>query len=122
MAMKDGCDPITSAKLALQLGATQLGHAQLGGPQAGGAQPCGARLDVWVAAAACGENFPAGAALFAAAYGERHFFLPEEGGFGAFSVSSARGFLCGRSALKYKRENRNFLYQTFLFRFLGFCL
>ena len=51
-----------------------------------------------------------------------HFFLPEEGGFGAFSVSSARGFLCGRSALKYKRENRNFLYQTFLFRFLGFCL
>ena len=50
-----------------------------------------------------------------------HFFLPEEGGFGAFSVSSARGFLCGRSALKYKRENRNFLYQTFLFRFLGFC-
>ena len=29
MAMKDGCDPITSAKLALQLGATQLGHAQL---------------------------------------------------------------------------------------------
>ena len=46
MAMKDGCDPITSAKLALQLGATQLGHAQLGGPQAGGAQPCGARLDV----------------------------------------------------------------------------
>ena len=31
MAMKDGCDPITSAKLALQLGATQLGHAQLGG-------------------------------------------------------------------------------------------
>ena len=33
MAMKDGCDPITSAKLALQLGATQLGHAQLGGPQ-----------------------------------------------------------------------------------------
>jgi hypothetical protein len=45
-----------------------------------------------------------------------------EGGFGAFSVSSARGFLCGRSALKYKRENRNFLYQTFLFRFLGFCL
>ena len=48
-----------------------------------------------------------------------HFFLPEEGGFGAFSVSSARGFLCGRSALKYKRENRNFLYQTFLFRFLG---
>ena len=59
--MKDGCDPITSAKLALQLGATQLGHAQLGGPQAGGAQPCGARLDVWVAAAACGENFPAGA-------------------------------------------------------------
>ena len=51
-----------------------------------------------------------------------HFFLPEEGGFGAFSVSSARGFLCGRSALKYKRENRNFLYQTFLFRFLEFCL
>ena len=51
-----------------------------------------------------------------------HFFLPEEGGFGAFSVSSARGFLCGRSALKYKRENRNFLYQTLLFRFLGFCL
>ena len=51
-----------------------------------------------------------------------HFFLPEEGGFGAFSVSSARGFLSGRSALKYKRENRNFLYQTFLFRFLGFCL
>ena len=46
MAMKDGCDPITSAKLALQLGAAQLGHAQLGGPQAGGAQPCGARLDV----------------------------------------------------------------------------
>jgi len=46
VAMKDGCDPITSAKLALQLGATQLGHAQLGGPQAGGAQPCGARLDV----------------------------------------------------------------------------
>ena len=44
--MKDGWDPITSAKLALQLGATQLGHAQLGGPQAGGAQPCGARLDV----------------------------------------------------------------------------
>ena len=44
--MKDGCDPITSAKLALQLRATQLGHAQLGGPQAGGAQPCGARLDV----------------------------------------------------------------------------
>ena len=44
--MKDGCDPITSAKLTLQLGATQLGHAQLGGPQAGGAQPCGARLDV----------------------------------------------------------------------------
>ena len=44
--MKDGCDPTTSAKLALQLGATQLGHAQLGGPQAGGAQPCGARLDV----------------------------------------------------------------------------
>ena len=43
---KDGCDPATSAKLALQLGATQLGHAQLGGPQAGGAQPCGARLDV----------------------------------------------------------------------------
>ena len=37
-------------------------------------------------------------------------------------MSSARGFLCGRSALKYKRENRNFLYQTFLFRFLGFCL
>jgi hypothetical protein len=37
-------------------------------------------------------------------------------------VSSARGFLCGRSALKYKRENRNFLYQTFLFRFLEFCL
>ena len=51
-----------------------------------------------------------------------HFFLPEEGGFGAFSVSSARGFLCGRSALKYKRENRNFLYQTLLFRFLEFCL
>ena len=51
-----------------------------------------------------------------------HFFLPKEGGFGAISVSSARGFLCGRSALKYKRENRNFLYQTFLFRFLGFCL
>ena len=50
------------------------------------------------------------------------FFLPKEGGFGAFSVSSARGFLSGRSALKYKRENRNFLYQTFLFRFLGFCL
>ena len=46
VAMKDGCDPITSAKLALQLGATQLGHAQLGGPQAGGAQPCGVRLDV----------------------------------------------------------------------------
>ena len=46
VAMKDGCDPITSAKLALQLGAAQLGHAQLGGPQAGGAQPCGARLDV----------------------------------------------------------------------------
>ena len=46
VAMKDRCDPITSAKLALQLGATQLGHAQLGGPQAGGAQPCGARLDV----------------------------------------------------------------------------
>ena len=46
VAMKDGCDPITSAKLALQLRATQLGHAQLGGPQAGGAQPCGARLDV----------------------------------------------------------------------------
>ena len=51
-----------------------------------------------------------------------HFFLPEEGGFGAFSVSSARGFLSGRSALKYKRENRNFLYQAFLFRFLEFCL
>ena len=50
------------------------------------------------------------------------FFLPKEGGFGAISVSSARGFLSGRSALKYKRENRNFLYQTFLFRFLGFCL
>ena len=33
---KDGCDPTTSAKLALQLRATQLGHAQLGGPQAGG--------------------------------------------------------------------------------------
>ena len=29
---KDGCDPTTSAKLALQLRATQLGHAQLGGP------------------------------------------------------------------------------------------
>ena len=50
------------------------------------------------------------------------FFLPKEGGFGAISVSSARGFLSGRSALKYKRENRNFVYQTFLFRFLGFCL
>ena len=37
-------------------------------------------------------------------------------------MSSARGFLSGRSALKYKRENRNFLYQTFLFRFLEFCL
>ena len=67
--------------------------------------------------------------IFAASAGglrpKRHkgaFFLPKEGGFGAFSVSSARGFLCGRSALKYKRENRNFLYQTFLFRFLGFCL
>ena len=35
---KDGCDPTTSAKLALQLRATQLGHAQLGGPQGGGAQ------------------------------------------------------------------------------------
>ena len=44
--MKDGGDPITAAKLALQLGATQLGHAQLGGPRAGGAQPCGARRDV----------------------------------------------------------------------------
>jgi hypothetical protein len=40
--MKGGCDIITSAKLALQLGAAQLGQAQLGGPQAGGAQPCGA--------------------------------------------------------------------------------
>jgi hypothetical protein len=53
---------------------------------------------------------------------ERYFFVPKEGGFGAFSVSSARGFLSGRSALKYKRENRKFLYQTFLFRFLEFCL
>ena len=67
--------------------------------------------------------------IFAASAGglrpKRHkgaFFLPKEGGFGAFSVSSARGFLSGRSALKYKRENRNFLYQTFLFRFLEFCL
>jgi len=42
---KGGCDP-TSAKLALQLGATQLGHAQLGGPQAGGAQLGGPHLDV----------------------------------------------------------------------------
>ena len=50
------------------------------------------------------------------------FFLPKEGGFGAISVSSARGFLSGRSALKYNRENRNFVYQTFLFRFLEFCL
>ena len=46
VAMKDGCDPITSAKLALQLGATQLGHAQLGGAQAGGAQLGGPHLDV----------------------------------------------------------------------------
>ena len=46
MAMKDGCDPITSAELALQLGATQLGHAQLGGAQAGGAQLGGPHLDV----------------------------------------------------------------------------
>ena len=38
-----------------------------------------------------------------------HFFLPEEGGFGAFSVSSARGFLCGRSALKYKGAKQKFL-------------
>ena len=43
---KDGCDPTTSAKLALQLRATQLGHAQLGGPQAGGAQLGGPHLDV----------------------------------------------------------------------------
>ena len=43
---KDGCDPATSAKLALQLGATQLGHAQLGGAQAGGAQLGGPHLDV----------------------------------------------------------------------------
>jgi len=38
---KDGCDPTTSAKLALQLRATQLG-----GPQAGGAQLGGPHLDV----------------------------------------------------------------------------
>ena len=43
---KDGCDPTTSAKLALQLRATQLGHAQLGGPQAGGPQLGGPHLDV----------------------------------------------------------------------------
>ena len=43
---KDGCDPTTSAKLALQLRATQLGHAQLGGPQGGGAQLGGPHLDV----------------------------------------------------------------------------
>ena len=36
----------------------------------------------------------------------RHFFVPKEGGFGAFSVSSARGFLCGRSALKYNIQPR----------------
>ena len=44
--MKDGCDPITSAKLALQLGATQLGHAQLGGAQAGGAREFGNAISV----------------------------------------------------------------------------
>ena len=38
---KGGCDPTTSAKLALQLRATQLG-----GPQAGGAQLGGPHLDV----------------------------------------------------------------------------
>ena len=38
---KDGYDPTTSAKLALQLRATQLG-----GPQAGGAQLGGPHLDV----------------------------------------------------------------------------
>ena len=53
-----------------------------------------------------------------------HFFLPEEGGFGAFSVSSARGFLCGRSALKFKRGNRNFLISDvfdFCFAFWDFA-
>ena len=42
------------------------------------------------------------------------FFLPKEGGFGAISVSSARGFLSGRSALKYKRENKFLISDVFV--------
>ena len=34
-------------------------------------------------------------------------------------VRKARGFLSGGSALKYKREKRDYRYQTFLLRFLG---
>ena len=42
----------------------------------------------WVAAPACGENFPAGAGdHLRPKTKEGTFFLQKEGGFGAFSVS-----------------------------------
>ena len=74
----------------------------------------------WVAAPACGENSPAGAGGHLRPKTKKGtFFLQKEGGFGAFSVSWAQSFLSGGSALKYKREKRDYRYQTFLLRFLG---
>ena len=53
-----------------------------------------------------------------------HFFLPEEGGFGAFSVSSARGFLSGRSValrLNTSEKTENSYIRRFCFAFWDFA-